>query len=178
MLALMGVANDGAEATLVFDEVDAGIGGHTARAVGSQLRALADGRQVLCITHLPQIASLAARHFSIEKDSDGRAGAHDGPRARAPARSWPSSCACSAPMPTTWAPGATPGSCWRPRSQRRASRCQRRQRVLLQVDPRLHDYLLGAAPADQRDADRQAGSARPSPAGSAATGKPVRFQAT
>jgi DNA repair protein RecN (Recombination protein N) len=70
MLALMGVANDGAEATLVFDEVDAGIGGHTARAVGSQLRALAEGRQILCITHLPQIASLGARHFSIEKDSE------------------------------------------------------------------------------------------------------------
>jgi DNA repair protein RecN (Recombination protein N) len=70
MLALMGVANDGAETTLVFDEVDAGIGGHTARAVGSQLRALAEGRQILCITHLPQIASLAARHFSIEKDSE------------------------------------------------------------------------------------------------------------
>jgi len=70
MLALMGVASDGSEATLVFDEVDAGIGGHTARAVGSQLRALADGRQILCITHLPQIASLAARHFSIEKDTD------------------------------------------------------------------------------------------------------------
>jgi DNA repair protein RecN (Recombination protein N) len=70
MLALMGVAHDGGEATLVFDEVDAGIGGHTARAVGSQLRALAEGRQILCITHLPQIASLAARHFSIEKDSE------------------------------------------------------------------------------------------------------------
>ncbi len=69
MLALMGVANDGSDTTLVFDEVDAGIGGHTARAVGSQLRALAEGRQILCITHLPQIASLAARHFSIEKDS-------------------------------------------------------------------------------------------------------------
>jgi DNA repair protein RecN (Recombination protein N) len=69
MLALLGVANDGSDTTLVFDEVDAGIGGHTARAVGSQLRALAEGRQILCITHLPQIASLAARHFSIEKDS-------------------------------------------------------------------------------------------------------------
>jgi DNA repair protein RecN (Recombination protein N) len=68
MLALLGVANDGSGATLVFDEVDAGIGGKTARAVGEQLRALASGRQVLCITHLPQIASLAARHFSIEKD--------------------------------------------------------------------------------------------------------------
>jgi DNA repair protein RecN (Recombination protein N) len=69
MLALMGVANAGSEATLVFDEVDAGIGGHTARAVGERLRELAEGRQVVCITHLPQVASLAARHFSIAKDS-------------------------------------------------------------------------------------------------------------
>ncbi len=69
MLALMGVANDGSSATLVFDEVDAGIGGHTARAVGEQLRALAAGRQVVCITHLPQVASLADRHFSIAKDT-------------------------------------------------------------------------------------------------------------
>jgi DNA repair protein RecN (Recombination protein N) len=68
MLALLGAAGAEGEATLVFDEVDAGIGGVTARAVGAQLRALAAGRQVLCITHLPQIASLAARHFSIEKD--------------------------------------------------------------------------------------------------------------
>ncbi len=68
MLALLGVANDGSSATLVFDEVDAGIGGQTARAVGEQLRDLAAGRQLLCITHLPQIASLAGRHFSIAKD--------------------------------------------------------------------------------------------------------------
>jgi DNA repair protein RecN (Recombination protein N) len=68
MLALLGAARAGGEATLVFDEVDAGIGGVTARAVGAQLRALAAGRQVLCITHLPQIASLGARHFSIAKD--------------------------------------------------------------------------------------------------------------
>jgi DNA repair protein RecN (Recombination protein N) len=68
MLAIMGVASDGSDAVLVFDEVDAGIGGVTARAVGDQLRALADGRQVVCITHLPQIASMAARHFSIAKD--------------------------------------------------------------------------------------------------------------
>ncbi len=70
MLALMSVANAGSQATLVFDEVDAGIGGHTARAVGERLRDLAAGRQVVCITHLPQIASLAARHFSIVKDTD------------------------------------------------------------------------------------------------------------
>jgi DNA repair protein RecN (Recombination protein N) len=69
MLALMGVAAAGGGATLVFDEVDAGIGGHTARAVGERLRELAEGRQVVCITHLPQVASLAARHFSIAKDT-------------------------------------------------------------------------------------------------------------
>ncbi len=70
MLAIMSVANASAsEATLVFDEVDAGVGGHTARAVGARLRELAEHRQVLCITHLPQIASLAARHFSIVKDT-------------------------------------------------------------------------------------------------------------
>lgn len=69
MLALLGVANDGATTTLVFDEIDAGVGGKTARVVGERLRSLATDRQVLCITHLPQIASLADRHFSIEKDS-------------------------------------------------------------------------------------------------------------
>jgi DNA repair protein RecN (Recombination protein N) len=69
MLALMGVAAQAGPATLVFDEVDAGIGGQTARAVGEQLRDLAGGRQVICITHLPQIASLADRHFTIVKDT-------------------------------------------------------------------------------------------------------------
>jgi DNA repair protein RecN (Recombination protein N) len=72
MLALMSVANAGGQATLVFDEVDAGIGGQTARVVGEKLRRLAESRQVLCITHLPQIASLAQRHFSIEKEQDGK----------------------------------------------------------------------------------------------------------
>jgi len=71
MLALMGVAAEAGPPTLVFDEVDAGIGGQTARAVGEQLRSLAEGRQVLCITHLPQIASLADRHFTIVKDAAG-----------------------------------------------------------------------------------------------------------
>ncbi|MEX2252776.1 MAG: hypothetical protein WD649_01355, partial [Thermoleophilaceae bacterium] len=52
----------------VFDEVDAGIGGQTARAVGERLRGLAEQQQVLCITHLPQIASLADRHYRVEKD--------------------------------------------------------------------------------------------------------------
>jgi len=71
MLALMTVASGGGTRALVFDEVDAGIGGQTARVVGEKLRALAAGRQVLCITHLPQIASLAQRHFSIEKHQAG-----------------------------------------------------------------------------------------------------------
>jgi DNA repair protein RecN (Recombination protein N) len=69
MLALMAVAGVGGAPTLVFDEVDSGVGGQTARAVGERLRALGEGRQVLCITHLPQIAALAGRHFRIEKSS-------------------------------------------------------------------------------------------------------------
>jgi DNA repair protein RecN (Recombination protein N) len=82
MLALLGVANapDPAQPALdhrsarllVFDEVDAGIGGRTANAVGAQLHALAADRQVLCITHLPQVAAHADRHFRIEKDGAGR----------------------------------------------------------------------------------------------------------
>jgi DNA repair protein RecN (Recombination protein N) len=67
MLALMTVAGTGESRTLVFDEVDAGVGGQTARAVGERLRALGESRQVLCITHLPQIAALASGHFRIEK---------------------------------------------------------------------------------------------------------------
>ena len=69
MLALMTVAGTGESRTLVFDEVDAGVGGQTARAVGERLRALGESRQVLCITHLPQIAALASGHFRIEKSA-------------------------------------------------------------------------------------------------------------
>jgi DNA repair protein RecN (Recombination protein N) len=53
--------------TMVFDEIDAGIGGQTAHAVGETLRRLAARAQVLTITHLPQIANLADRHFRVEK---------------------------------------------------------------------------------------------------------------
>ena len=75
----------------MFDEVDAGVGGQTARAVGDRLRALADGRQVLCITHLPQIASLAKRHFRIEKEprATSRARRSSGSRTIS---CWTSSC--------------------------------------------------------------------------------------
>jgi DNA repair protein RecN (Recombination protein N) len=67
MLALAGQGARGSDATYVFDEIDAGIGGNTARAVGERLRDLGAERQVLCITHLPQVASLAETHFRIEK---------------------------------------------------------------------------------------------------------------
>ncbi|MDQ4030320.1 MAG: DNA repair protein RecN, partial [Actinomycetota bacterium] len=53
--------------TLIFDEIDAGIGGRTANAVGAALQRLSGRAQVVTITHLPQIASLAERHFRVEK---------------------------------------------------------------------------------------------------------------
>jgi DNA repair protein RecN (Recombination protein N) len=76
MLGLLSVAHggddDAADVTegplLVFDEIDAGVGGRTAGAVGQHLRELARRRQILCITHLPQVAALAARNFTIAKD--------------------------------------------------------------------------------------------------------------
>ena len=74
MLALSGLGQAGGGGTLVFDEIDAGIGGNTARVVGERLRALGEGRQVLCITHLPQVASLADVHFRLEKDVAGERG--------------------------------------------------------------------------------------------------------
>jgi DNA repair protein RecN (Recombination protein N) len=67
MLALSGFGPGGGATTLVFDEIDAGVGGNTARAVGERLRRVAGDRQVVCITHLPQVASLASTHFTIEK---------------------------------------------------------------------------------------------------------------
>jgi len=59
--------------TLVFDEIDIGIGGRAAEAVGQKLKALSKGQQVLCVTHLPQIAAFADQHFLIDKrEADGR----------------------------------------------------------------------------------------------------------
>lgn len=75
MLAIQRTAPAGEEvATLIFDEVDAGIGGAAATAVGEKLRAVATGRQVLCITHLPQVAAFAHHHFQVGKEetSDAR----------------------------------------------------------------------------------------------------------
>jgi DNA repair protein RecN (Recombination protein N) len=63
----LAIAAVGGGETMVFDEIDAGIGGETAHAVGATLRRLAERAQVVTITHLPQIASLAERHFRVEK---------------------------------------------------------------------------------------------------------------
>jgi DNA repair protein RecN (Recombination protein N) len=63
----LAIAAVGGGPTMLFDEIDAGIGGETANAVGRTLRRLAGRAQVVTITHLPQIASLADRHFSVEK---------------------------------------------------------------------------------------------------------------
>lgn len=57
--------------TMVFDEVDTGIGGKVAEKVGEKLMKISKGRQVLCITHLPQIAGMATVHYSIEKSFSG-----------------------------------------------------------------------------------------------------------
>jgi DNA repair protein RecN (Recombination protein N) len=63
-----------AQRTLVFDEIDSGIGGRAAEAVGKKLKALSKGNQVLCVTHLPQIATFADHHYLIEKrEAGGRA---------------------------------------------------------------------------------------------------------
>ncbi len=72
-LAIQVIASDGsAIPTMVFDEVDSGVGGGVAEMVGRRLQELGETRQVLCVTHLPQVASLADQHFRISKVSDGK----------------------------------------------------------------------------------------------------------
>jgi DNA repair protein RecN (Recombination protein N) len=72
-LAIQVIASDGsAIPTMVFDEVDSGVGGGVAEMVGLKLRDLGETRQVFCVTHLPQVASLADHHFRISKFSDGK----------------------------------------------------------------------------------------------------------
>jgi DNA repair protein RecN (Recombination protein N) len=61
---------EAADKALVFDEVDAGIGGRVAEVVGRKLKAISARHQVLCVTHLPQIASLADTHFAVSKRPD------------------------------------------------------------------------------------------------------------
>ena len=61
----------GAQRTLIFDEIDTGIGGRAAEAVGKKLKSLSRTSQVLCVTHLPQIATFAEHHYLIEKKRAG-----------------------------------------------------------------------------------------------------------
>jgi DNA repair protein RecN (Recombination protein N) len=81
MLALhVAVEGQGARRVLVFDEVDSGVGGAVADAVGARLARLARRQQVLCVTHLPQVAAYADSHFRVHKQvSDGRTRAHVAP---------------------------------------------------------------------------------------------------
>ena len=73
-LAIQVVTSEvGAVPTLIFDEVDAGIGGAVAATVGAQLQALGARRQVLCVTHLPQVAAFADAHFRVTKLGDAEA---------------------------------------------------------------------------------------------------------
>jgi DNA repair protein RecN (Recombination protein N) len=66
-----GAKGGAGQRTLVFDEIDSGIGGRAAEAVGKKLKQLAATKQVLCVTHLPQIASFADQHYLIEKKETG-----------------------------------------------------------------------------------------------------------
>src|SRR5437879_9833877 len=61
----------GVQRTLIFDEIDTGIGGRAAEAVGKKLKSLSRTNQVLCVTHLPQIATFADHHYLIEKHEAG-----------------------------------------------------------------------------------------------------------
>ncbi len=70
MLAIKSAAPDAGAGTLLFDEIDAGIGGKTGLAVGAKLKKLARDAQIVCITHLPQIACYADAHFVVSKISD------------------------------------------------------------------------------------------------------------
>ncbi|MCA1687531.1 MAG: DNA repair protein RecN [Actinobacteria bacterium] len=95
-------------ATYIFDEVDAGIGGETAMAVGAKLRELGERNQVLTITHLPQIASEAGSHIVVSKAGGARSPASAASRARNALKRWPG---CSRGGSTTlrW---PTPRSFW------------------------------------------------------------------
>ena len=72
-LAIQVIASDGNTIpTMIFDEVDSGIGGGVAEMLGRRLKEVGDNSQVLCVTHLPQVASIAAHHYRINKITDGK----------------------------------------------------------------------------------------------------------
>ena len=68
MLVLKSILNTDLHATYIFDEIDSGIGGKTAEFVGEKLKRISENNQVICISHLPQIASFAGTHFLISKE--------------------------------------------------------------------------------------------------------------
>ncbi len=73
VLAFYGTAEDTHSQTMIFDEIDTGISGRAAQRVGEKLAALAEKRQILCVTHLPQIAARATAQFKIDKtETDDR----------------------------------------------------------------------------------------------------------
>jgi DNA repair protein RecN (Recombination protein N) len=70
-LAIQVIAIDGAHSTMIFNEVDSGVGSAVTEMVGRHLRELGERRQVLCVTHLAQVAGLADNHFRVVKITDG-----------------------------------------------------------------------------------------------------------
>jgi DNA repair protein RecN (Recombination protein N) len=68
MLAMRLATRDPGTGTMVFDEIDAGVGGATALALGRKLAHLATGAQVLCVTHLPQVAAHATTHYVVQRE--------------------------------------------------------------------------------------------------------------
>ena len=94
MLALKNVlAEDDGIDSLVFDEVDTGVSGRAAQKVAEKMAQVARKKQVLCVTHLPQIAAMADTHFSVEKGTAGPTPGWSGWTAPAASRSWPGSSA-------------------------------------------------------------------------------------
>ena len=114
MLAIEVVfAGSGGPPTLVFDEVDAGVGGQAAVEIGRRLARLARSHQVLVVTHLPQVAAFADRHLVVAKDTEWRGHHQSGcgwwPTPSGPG-SWPG---CSPVCPTRTSASRTPRSCSR-----------------------------------------------------------------
>lgn len=73
MLAIKSIAADrGGIPTMIFDEIDTGISGRMAQVVAEKLQTISRSRQVICVTHLPQIACMGDRHFLVSKETDGR----------------------------------------------------------------------------------------------------------
>ena len=67
----MALAEEGGAATVIFDEIDRGVGGAVASAIGERLARLASGGQLLAVTHSPQVAARGGQHFFIAKSSEG-----------------------------------------------------------------------------------------------------------